>query len=168
MIAIIVSFVMIGQTDAFEIGVKMRADSNRMLMGIHGISYEVADILNGSNLTVAQAKHIFAQRQAEEAAQNAILLRSAKRNIAQSSAVIVKVWDKQNQTYQKLIETKEIPEAVASQMRGLIRADIENTSQILNRAATDKSVPKNLRTAARAHMNKAKAALDRLERAETK
>lgn len=168
MIGIIVSLVMIGQTDSFDMGAKIRTESNKMLMGIYGVSYEVADILNGSNLSVDQAKHIFAQRQAAEARKNAEESKALKKVMATTATQLVKKWDVSNQSYQRIIDMSEIPESIASQMRGVVRQDIQLTAQLLDRAAGDKTFPKNMRTAARAHLNKAKAALDRLERVETK
>ena len=161
MIAILISTAMIGQAGAFDSGAKIRHESNKMIMGIHNVPYDVADVLNGSSYTVEQATEIAAQRRQMREMQLRKDMAAMQKQIHEGTKGIVKGWSKLNTAYDQIIDgTKVIPDQERPTARGHIRTDIE----ITNRMVEMKTTSRNVRMAAKAHIKKAEAALAVLDK----
>ena len=161
MIAILISTVMIGQTNALDTGAKMRHEANKMIMGMQNVPYDVADVLNGSNYSVEQATEIAAQRRQLRAVQLRQDMATMQKQIHETTKNIVKNWSKLNATYDQIIDgTKIIPDQERPTACGHIRTDIEITS----RMAESRTTSRNVRMAAKAHLKKAEAALAVLDK----
>lgn len=161
MLSILVSAALIGQAGAFDSGAKIRHEANKMLMGIHNVPYDVADVLNGSNYSVEQATEIAAQRRQLREMQLRQDMAAMQKQIHEGTKNVVKGWSKLNTAYDQIIDgTKVIPDQERPTARGHIRTDIDNTS----RMAESKTVSRNVRMAAKAHIKKAEAALAVLDK----
>lgn len=164
MIAILISAALIDQTNSLDTGAKMRHEANKMLMGIHNVPYDVADVLNGSNYSVEEATAIAAQRRHQRQAQ---IQRDYKATIAVidgEARKIAKRWPDMDKFYDQIIaETLIIPDQERPTGRGHIRTDIQITTKMLDPNGVYK-LTRNQRIAAKNHLKKAEAALAVLDK----
>lgn len=158
---ILISAALIGQTTALDTGAKMRHEANKMIMGMQNVPYDVADVLNGSNLSVEQATEIAAQRRQQRAIQERHEMAAMQKQAHTATKDLVKGWSKLNGLYDMIVDgSKVIPDQERPTARGHIRKDIEITS----RMAESKTTSRNVRMAARSHLKKAEAALAVLDK----
>jgi hypothetical protein len=160
MIAILISAVLC-QSTAFDTGAKIRHESNKMIMGMQGVDYETADVLNGSNLTVDQARVIAAQRRQAAIAQINRDMAAVQKQTRETIKNVVKSWATLNEMFGR-IERGEMtfPADKVEPARGMIRTCIGAAAPY----AENKLLPRNVRTAAKAHIKKAEAAMTVLEK----
>ena len=165
MITILISTVMIGQAGAFDSGAKIRHESNKMLMGIHNVPYDVADVLNGSSYTVEQATEIAAQRRAFAELRMMQNLRKADKEFHETAKKSFKLWTQLDRFYDKIVDgSLVIPDQERPTARGHIRGDIAASAEYLKPAFGSFNPSRNLRNAAKAHIKKAEAALAVLDK----
>jgi hypothetical protein len=161
MIAILISTVMIGQTNALDTGAKMRHEANKMIMGMQNVPYDVADVLNGSNYSVEQATEIAAQRRQMRAVQEQREMAAMQKQLHAATKDVVKGWSKLNAMYDKIVdESFVLPDQERPTMRGFLRKDIDMTTKTIEMRTTSR----NVRMAAKAHLKKAEAALAVLDK----
>lgn len=161
MITILISMAMLAQSDSLASGARMRAEANKMIMGMQNVPYDVADVLNGSSYTVEQATEIAAQRRRQKALQEARERQAIVKSMQNNLKFILKGWVELEKGYDLIITGKIVcPDAQLEATRGKLRQSIQ-TATIL---AEDNRFPRNARTAAKAHVKKAEAALAVLEK----
>lgn len=163
MIAILISIALIGQSDSFASGAKIRHESNKMIMGMHNVPYDVADVMNGSNYSVEQATRIAAQRRQQQAREDAQQRDATIRQLRAGLSKATKNWATMNSFYDKIVSGElVIPDQERPTARGHIRTDISGTSGLVRDFGPQ--LPRNVRKAAEAHLKKAEAALAVLEK----
>ena len=164
MIAILISAALMGQTGSFDTGAKMRHEANKMIMGMQNVPYDVADVLNGSNYSVEEATAIAAQRRQQKADLERRMMANMKKMIREGGSKLVKGWAELDKKYAMIAnETLVIPDQERPTARGLIRQDIQNTTEFLAPNSVYKP-NRNQRIAATNHLKKAEAALAMLDK----
>ena len=161
MIAILISAALVGQTGSFDTGARMRHEANKMIMGMQNVPYDVADVLNGSNYSVEQATRIAAQRRQQRESELRRQLVDLSKINHERTKMLVKNWATLNEAYDKIITGKiVVPSDKIEATRGMMRQTLDSTLAY----EKNKSIPRNVRTAARAHIKKTEAALAVLEK----
>lgn len=164
MIAILISMALMGQTDSLATGAKIRHESNKMIMGMQNVPYDVADVLNGSNYTVEQATAIAAQRRAAANAKMNTAIREMNGQYRDAAKKSFKMWGELDKFYEKIADgSMIIPDQERPTARGHIRSDIEATTKFLQPIGLN-APSRNLRKAAETHIKKAEAALAVLDK----
>ena len=162
MIAILISAALMGQTGAFDTGQKIRHEANLMIMGMQGVDYETANVLNGSNYTPEQAKAIAVQRRREAVAQITREMDAAAKKSRDGVKQLVKDWSTLNVMLDKIAEGKmTFPDDQVETARGMIRRSMA----IAEKYSAEKMAVRNVRVAAKTHVKKAESALAVLEKA---
>jgi 2-oxo-4-hydroxy-4-carboxy--5-ureidoimidazoline (OHCU) decarboxylase len=163
MIAILISAVL-AQSSGAELGAKIRHESNQMIMRMHNVPYDVADVLNGSNYSVEEATAIAAQRRQQKADLERRMMANMKKMIREGGSKLVKGWAELDKKYAAIAnETLIVPDQERPTARGLIRQDIQNTTEFLAPNSVYKP-NRNQRIAATNHLKKAEAALAMLDK----
>lgn len=161
MITILISMAMLAQSDSLASGARMRAEANKMIMGMQNVPYDVADVLNGSSYTVEQATEIAAQRRRMRAAEEQRQRQAEIKDIQSKLKQIVKNWAEMEKAYDLIITGKVVcPADQLEVTRGRLRRTLDTTALIAER----RDFPRNVRTAAKAHLKKGEAALAVLEK----
>lgn len=165
MIAILMTVAVLGQTDAFSQGAKIRMEANRMIMGMQGVPYDVADVLNGSNYSVEEATAIAAQRRAAAEIRLMANMRKAEKEFHDISKKAFKQWVELNKFYDKIADGSFVlPDQERPTAREHIRNDIAATSEYLKPAFGAFNPSRGMRNAAKMHIKKAEAALAVLDK----
>ena len=131
-----------------------------MLMGMYGVSYDVADVLNGSNLSVEQATEIAARRQQARAYQDQQDFMAAQKQNRAIAKAALKDLTEMNKIHQEIACGIII---VPDEMLDSIVANLKKQIVNLTRISKDPLTSRNFRTAARTAAKHAEAALETLK-----